>query len=36
MLAWLGWVGAVGFAINAAALALQRAVARRMGAEGGA
>ena len=32
MLAWLGWVGAVGFAINAAALALQRAVARRMGA----
>ena len=36
MLAWLGWVGAVGFAINAAALALQRAVARRMGAEDGA
>ncbi len=38
MLAWLGWVGAVGFAINAAALALQRTVARRMGAggEGGA
>ena len=35
MLAWLGWVGVVGFAINAAALALQRAVARRMG-EGGA
>ena len=32
MLAWLGWVGVVGFAINAAALALQRAVARRMGA----
>jgi ABC-type nitrate/sulfonate/bicarbonate transport system permease component len=38
MLAWLGWVGAVGYAINAAALALQRTVARRMGAtgEGGA
>ncbi|HMT65527.1 MAG TPA: ABC transporter permease subunit [Ottowia sp.] len=36
MLAWLGWVGAVGFAINAAALALQRAVARRMGAGDGA
>ncbi len=36
MLAWLGWVGAVGFAINAAALALQRTVARRMGAEGAA
>jgi ABC-type nitrate/sulfonate/bicarbonate transport system permease component len=34
MLAWLGWVGAVGFGINAAALALQRAVARRMGADG--
>ena len=34
MLAWLGWVGAVGFAINAGALALQRAVARRMGADG--
>ncbi len=36
MLAWLGWVGAVGFAINAAALALQRAVARHMGAGDGA
>ena len=36
MMAWLGWVGVVGFAINAAALTLQRAVARRMGAEGGA
>ena len=34
MLAWLGWVGAVGFAINAGALALQRTVARRMGAGG--
>ena len=38
MLAWLAWIGLVGFAINAAALALQRHVARRMGAgaEGGA
>ena len=34
MLAWLAWIGVVGFAINAAALALQRAVARRMGATG--
>jgi sulfonate transport system permease protein len=34
-LGWIGW-SAVGFAINAAALALQRTVARRMGAEGGA
>ena len=32
MLAWLGWIGVVGFAINAAALKLQRWVARRMGA----
>lgn len=32
MLAWLGWIGVVGFAVNAAALALQRRVARRMGA----
>ena len=32
MLAWLGWIGVVGYAINAAALRLQRAVARRMGA----
>src|SRR5215212_4549518 len=31
MLAWLGWIGVVGYAINAAALRLQRAVARRMG-----
>lgn len=31
MLAWLLWIGVVGFAINAAALWLQRAVARRMG-----
>ena len=31
MLAWLGWIGAVGFAINAAALRLQRWVAQRMG-----
>lgn len=32
MLAWLGWIGVVGHAVNAAALALQRRVARRMGA----
>lgn len=31
MLAWLLWVGAVGYTINALALRLQRAVARRMG-----
>ena len=31
MLAWLGWIGVLGYAINAAALALQRSVARRMG-----
>ena len=31
MLAWLVWIGVVGFAINAGALALQRWVARRMG-----
>jgi sulfonate transport system permease protein len=31
MLAWLGWIGVVGFAINAAMLRLQRRVARRMG-----
>ncbi len=31
MLAWLLWVGVVGYAINALALRLQRAVARRMG-----
>jgi ABC-type nitrate/sulfonate/bicarbonate transport system permease component len=32
MLAWLFWIGVVGYAINAAALGLQRHVARRMGA----
>lgn len=31
MLAWLGWIGLVGWAVNAGALALQRALARRMG-----
>lgn len=31
MLAWLLWIGAVGVAINAAAMGLQRRVARRMG-----
>lgn len=31
MLAWLGWIGAIGFAVNAGSLGLQRAVARRMG-----
>jgi len=31
MLAWLGWIGVVGFAVNAGMLLLQRAVARRMG-----
>jgi ABC-type nitrate/sulfonate/bicarbonate transport system permease component len=31
MLAWLGWIGVVGFALNAATLRLQRHVARRMG-----
>jgi len=31
MLAWLGWIGVVGFAINAAMLRLQRKVAARMG-----
>lgn len=31
MLAWLGWIGLVGWGINAGALALQRAVARRLG-----
>ena len=31
MLAWLGWIGVVGYVVNAAALALQREVARRMG-----
>ncbi|HKX44805.1 MAG TPA: ABC transporter permease subunit [Burkholderiaceae bacterium] len=32
MLAWLGWIGVVGFVVNAAALRLQQWVARRMGA----
>ena len=32
MLAWLGWIGVVGFAVNAAMLRLQRHVERRMGA----
>ncbi len=32
MLAWLFWIGVVGAAINAGALALQRRAARRMGA----
>jgi ABC-type nitrate/sulfonate/bicarbonate transport system permease component len=32
MLAWLFWIGVVGYAVNAGALALQRGVARRMGA----
>jgi ABC-type nitrate/sulfonate/bicarbonate transport system permease component len=31
MLAWLGWIGVVGFAVNAGMLFLQRLVARRMG-----
>ncbi|PZO13322.1 MAG: ABC transporter permease [Burkholderiales bacterium] len=31
MLAWLAWISVVGYAINVAALALQRSVARRMG-----
>ncbi len=33
MLAWLGWIGVVGFAVNAGMLLLQRAVARRMGVQ---
>jgi ABC-type nitrate/sulfonate/bicarbonate transport system permease component len=32
MLAWLGWIGVVGYAINLAALMLQQRVARAMGA----
>jgi ABC-type nitrate/sulfonate/bicarbonate transport system permease component len=32
MLAWLAWIGVVGYAINVAALRLQRWVARKMGA----
>jgi len=31
MLAWLFWIGVVGYAINAATLRLQRSIARRMG-----
>ena len=31
MLAWLGWIGVVGFAVNAAMLRLERSVRRRMG-----
>ncbi|MGJ7494754.1 ABC transporter permease [Variovorax sp. RT4R15] len=31
MLAWLGWIGVVGFAVNVGMLQLQRFVARRMG-----
>lgn len=31
MLAWLFWIGVVGYAINAGALGLQRVIARRMG-----
>lgn len=31
MLAWLGWIGLVGWSVNAGALALQRALTRRMG-----
>jgi ABC-type nitrate/sulfonate/bicarbonate transport system permease component len=31
MLAWLAWIGAVGWLVNAGTLALQRRVARRMG-----
>ena len=33
MLAWLGWIGVVGFVINAAALRLQRWAALRMGVQ---
>lgn len=33
MLAWLGWIGVVGFAVNAGMLLLQRTVARRMGVQ---
>jgi ABC-type nitrate/sulfonate/bicarbonate transport system permease component len=32
MLAWLGWIGGLGYAINRAALRLQQRVARAMGA----
>ena len=34
VLAWLFWIGVVGFVVNAATLALQGAVARRMGQGG--
>jgi sulfonate transport system permease protein len=33
MLAWLFWIGVLGYAINAGALALQKVVARRMGVQ---
>ncbi|MEZ2294703.1 ABC transporter permease [Variovorax sp. RCC_210] len=33
MLAWLGWIGVVGFSVNAGMLLLQRTVARRMGVQ---
>lgn len=33
MMAWLAWIGVIGYAINAAAEGLQQAVARRMGAQ---
>jgi ABC-type nitrate/sulfonate/bicarbonate transport system permease component len=33
MLAWLGWIGVVGYAINIAALRLERRVDRAMGAQ---
>ena len=33
MLAWLGWIGVVGFVVNTAMLRLQRWVAQRMGAQ---
>ncbi|MGJ7612867.1 MULTISPECIES: ABC transporter permease [unclassified Variovorax] len=33
MLAWLGWIGVVGFAVNAGMVLLQRVVARRMGVQ---
>jgi sulfonate transport system permease protein len=36
LLAWLFWIGVVGYGVNALALALQRWAARRMGDAGGA
>ncbi|MCY1517034.1 hypothetical protein D9M68_517000 [compost metagenome] len=33
MLAWLGWIGVVGFAVNAGMVRLQAFVARRMGVQ---